>query len=96
MGELARWPISRYDLVTMNPIDIALVFASAAFALLSRRAMKRFVARRLGKASDALLEIDFWKASSGEALTRCLLLIELLSWGATILLVLTLALRALQ
>lgn len=52
--------------------------------------MKRLVARRLGKASDALLEIDFWRATSGEALTRCLLFVELLSWAAILLLVVTL------
>lgn len=80
----------------MNPLDIALVIAAAAFAFASRRAMKRFVTRRLGKASDALLEIDFWRASSGEALTRCLLFIELLSWGATILLVAMIAAKIIQ
>jgi hypothetical protein len=80
----------------MEPVEIALLFAAVIFALVSRAAMKRFVARRMGKASDALLEIDFWRATSGEALTRCLLLVELASWAATILLVLTLSTRALQ
>jgi len=80
----------------MEPVDIALLFAAVAFAILSRSAMKRFVARRLGKSSDALLEIDFWKATSGEALTRGLLFVEVLSWAATVLLVATLASRVLQ
>jgi hypothetical protein len=74
----------------MDPVDIVLLFASVVFALISRAAMKRLVARRLGKASDALLEIDFWRATSGEALTRCLLFVELLSWAAILLLVVTL------
>jgi hypothetical protein len=80
----------------MEPIDVALLFASVALALATRAAMKRFLAHRLGKANGALLEIDFWKASSGEALTRGLLFVELLSWAATILLVATLASRQLQ
>jgi hypothetical protein len=80
----------------MKPIDIALLFASVALALATRAIMRRFVARRLGKANDALLEIDFWKASSGEALMRCLLFVELLCWAATILLVAMLAGLALQ
>jgi hypothetical protein len=80
----------------MEPVDIALLFAAVIFALASRAAMKRFVARRLGKASDALLEIDFWRATSGEALTRSLLLVELASWAAIVLLVVILATRALQ
>jgi hypothetical protein len=80
----------------MEPLDIALLFSAVVFALASRAAMKRFVVRRLGKANESLLEIDFWKASSGEGLTRCLLFIELLSWGATILLLAMLAARALQ
>jgi hypothetical protein len=80
----------------MEFIDIALLFASAIFALAARTAMKRFVTRRLGRASDALLEIDFWRASSGEALTRCLLFVEILSWAATILLVAMLAESVLQ
>lgn len=80
----------------MEPVDLALLLASVILALVSRAAMKRFVARRLGKSSDALLEIDFWKATSGEALTRCLVFVELLSWAATILLVTTLASRVLQ
>jgi hypothetical protein len=79
----------------MDPVDIVLLFLSAALALAVRSVMKRIVTRRLGKANDALLEIDFWKASSGEALTRCLVFVELLSWAATILLVATLAARAL-
>ena len=79
----------------MDPVDIVLLFVSAALALAVRSAMKRVVARRLGKANDALLEIDFWKASSGEVLTRCLVFVEVLSWAATILLVAMLAARAL-
>jgi hypothetical protein len=80
----------------MDPVDIALLLASVVLALVSRARMKRVVARRLGKSSAALLEIDFWKASSGEGLTRCLVFVELLSWAATVLLVATLAERALQ
>ena len=80
----------------MDPLDVALLFAAVAFALASRAAMKRFVTRRLGKANVSLLEIDFWRAASGEGLTRCLLFVELLSWGATILLLAMFAARALQ
>ena len=80
----------------MEPVDIALLLVAVIFALVSRTAMKRFVARRMGKASDALLEIDFWRATSGEALTRSLLIVELASWAATVLLVVTLATRTLQ
>jgi hypothetical protein len=80
----------------MQFLDFALVLAAVVFALASRAAMKRHVARRFGKASDSLLELDFWKATSGEGLTRCLLFVELLSWGATILLIAMLAARALQ
>ncbi len=80
----------------MNLLDVGLAFAAALFALASRRAMKRYVIRRLGRASDSLLEVDFWRASSGESLTRCLLLIEVLSWGATVLLVATIGVRAIQ
>ena len=71
----------------MNPIDIVLLFAAAVLALISRAMMKRFALRRYGRANDALLEIDFWKATSGEALTRGILFVELLSWAACILLV---------
>ena len=80
----------------MEIIDIAFLFASVILALVSRIVMKRFVTRRFGKSSDALLEIDFWKATSGEALTRCLLFVELLSWAATVLLVAMLAVQVLQ
>jgi len=80
----------------MDPVDIALLLASVVLALVSRSRMKRIVARKLGKSSAALLEIDFWKASSGEALARCLVFVELLSWAAIILLVATLAEGALQ
>ncbi len=80
----------------MEPVDIALLFAAVIFALASRAAMKRLVVRRLGKASDALLEIDFWRATSGEALTRSVLLVELASWAAIVLLVVILSTRALQ
>jgi len=75
----------------MNPIDIVLLFAAAVLALISRAMMKRFALRRYGRANDALLEIDFWKATSGEALTRGILFVELLSWAACILLVAMLA-----
>ena len=93
---MARWPIARYDLFVMDPLDVALLVASVAFALAARAGMKRVVARRLGKASDFLLEVDFWKASSGETLTRALLAVELLAWLATVLLVAMLATQALQ
>jgi hypothetical protein len=79
----------------MDPIDVALLFASALLALLSRSMMKRLALRRLGRANDALLEIDFWKATSGEALTRGLVFVELLSWLACVLLVAMLASKAL-
>ncbi len=65
-------------------------------ALASRAVMKRFVARKLGTASDALLEIDFWKASSGKPFTRCLLFVELLSWVVVAFLVARLAVPVLQ
>jgi hypothetical protein len=84
----------------MNALDVILLFASAILALASRRAMKRYVERRLGKASDALLEIDFWRAASGRSLKlrlwRCFVFVELLSWAATALLVATLAMAVLQ
>jgi hypothetical protein len=79
----------------MNPVDIVLLFASVVLALLSRAMMKRFAFRKYGRANDALLEIDFWKATSGEALTRGILFVELLSWAACILLVAMLAGKAL-
>jgi hypothetical protein len=80
----------------MNPIDIALLFASVCLALVSRTMMKRIALRRLGRANDSLLEIDFWKATSGEALVRCLLFVEILSWLACILLAAMLASYALR
>lgn len=80
----------------MNPIDIALLFASVVVALASRSSMKRFLVRRVGRANAALLEIDFWKASSGEALVRSLVLVELASWAAIVLLVLQLAILVLK
>jgi hypothetical protein len=79
----------------MNPIDFALLFASACLALLVRAMMKRQALRKLGRANDALLEIDFWKATSGETLARGLVFVELLSWLACILLVAMLASAAL-
>jgi hypothetical protein len=79
----------------MNPIDIVLLFAAAVLALVSRALMKRFALRRYGRANESLLEIDFWKATSGEALTRGILFVELLSWAACILLVAMLAGKAL-
>jgi hypothetical protein len=75
----------------MNPIDIALLFVSVLVALISRAMMKRILVRRLGKANTALLEVDFWKASSGEALGRSLVVMEVASWAAIILLVAMLA-----
>jgi hypothetical protein len=80
----------------MDAVDIALLLTAALLALASRAVMKRFVTRRMGRSYDALLEIDFWKATAGEALTRSLVFVELLAWAATILLVATLASRALQ
>ncbi len=80
----------------MEPIDIFLLFAAACLALLTRAMMKRQALRKLGRANDALLEIDFWKATSGEALTRGLLFVEILSWLACILLVAMLAGAALS
>jgi hypothetical protein len=79
----------------MNSIDIILLFASGLLALASRAMMKRFAVRKYGRANDALLEIDFWKATSGEALTRGILFVELLSWIACVLLVAMLATKAL-
>ena len=80
----------------MEPLDIALLFAAVLLAIISRAVMKRFVSRRLGRSSDALLEIDYWRAASGESLARGLLFVELFSWAATILLIVMLALRVLQ
>jgi hypothetical protein len=79
----------------MNPLDIVLLFAAGLLALLSRAMMKRFALRRYGRANDALLEIDFWKATTGETLTRGILFVELFSWIACILLVAMLASKAL-
>jgi hypothetical protein len=79
----------------MNPIDIVLLFAAGFLALASRAMMKRLAIRKYGRANEALLEIDFWKATSGEALTRGILFVELLSWVACILLVAMLAGKAL-
>ena len=75
----------------MNAVDLVLLLASILLALVSREAMKRVVARRLGKASFALLEIDYWKASSGRAFCRCLVFLELLSWAAIAFLVASIA-----
>jgi hypothetical protein len=80
----------------METVDIALLLAAVLLSLASRAAMKRFVTRRLGKGSFALLEMDFWKATRGEALTRGLLFVELLSWVATLILIANLAAQALQ
>jgi hypothetical protein len=79
----------------MNPIDIVLLFAAGLLALASRAMMKRCALRRFGRANLALLEVDFWRATSGEALTRGILVVELLSWVACILLVAMLAGKAL-
>jgi hypothetical protein len=75
----------------MKLIDIALLFASVIAALISRSSMKRILARRMGRANTSLLEVDFWKATSGEALGRSLVVIEVASWAAIILLVAMLA-----
>jgi hypothetical protein len=80
----------------MDPIDIFLLFASIIVALVSRFSMKRFLVRRVGKANAALLEIDFWKASSGELLARGIVLVELASWVAIILLTLQFAILVLK
>jgi hypothetical protein len=82
--------------LAMNLIDIALLFASVLVALATRSTMKRFLVRRVGRANAALLEIDFWKASSGEALVRGIVLVELASWVAIVLLVLQLAILVLK
>jgi hypothetical protein len=95
-GPLARWLNPRYHQAIMEPLDIALLVAAVLLAILSRAVMKRFVSRRLGKSSDALLEIDFWRAASGDGLTRGLLFVELLSWAATVLLIVMLASRVLR
>jgi hypothetical protein len=76
-------------------MDIFLLFASVALALVSRTMMKRRTLRRLGRVNGPLLEIDFWRATPGEALSRCLLLVEFVSWIAIVLLVALLAARAL-
>jgi len=75
----------------MDALDVILLFASVAMALLSRAMMKRLALRRLGRANGALLEIDFWRATSGESLSRGLLIVELASWAAILLLVTQLA-----
>jgi hypothetical protein len=79
----------------MDPLDIVLLFAAAILALFSRATMKRLALRRFGRANEALLEVDFWRATSGEALTRGILFVELLSWLACILLVAALASKSL-
>jgi hypothetical protein len=79
----------------MDPLDLALLVASVCLALLVRATMKRLALRKLGRANDALLEIDFWRATSGETLTRGLVFVELLSWLACILLIAMLASSAL-
>jgi hypothetical protein len=75
----------------MDSLDLILLFAAVAMALLSRTMMKRLALRRLGRANGYLLEVDFWRATSGESLARGLLLVELASWAAIILLVAELA-----
>jgi hypothetical protein len=80
----------------MDPIDVILLFAAAGLAFVSRRMMKRLASRRFGRANYALLEVDFWRASSGEGLARGLIFVELLSWLACLLLVAMLATGALR
>jgi hypothetical protein len=79
----------------MDPVDIVLLFVSVALALLSRGMMKRLTLRRLGRANGPLLEVDYWRATSGEALPRGLLLVELASWVAILLLVAQISSRVL-
>ncbi len=79
----------------MGFVDIGLLVAVVLLSLLTREAMKRIARRKLGKGSYALLELDFWRATTGEGLTRCLLFVELLSWAATAFLVASLAGQAL-
>jgi|GEM_PF-2853258 len=84
-----------YNAAGMNPIDVALLAASAVLALASRAMMKRTVLRRLGMVNAPLLELDFWRAARGEPLSRALLFVEILSWLACALLAAVLAIGAL-
>ena len=94
---LAPRPLAGYHLSIMATVAVVLLVADVFLSLVSRAVMKRFVARRLGAAaSDALLEIDFWKASSEKPVMRCLLFVELLSWVAVALLVARLAVPVIQ
>ena len=94
---MASRSITGYHRSNMEILAVVLLFAVVLIALASRAVMKRFVRRRLGAAaSDALLEIDFWKASSGKPFTRCLLFIELFSWAVVAFLVARLAIPVLQ
>jgi hypothetical protein len=79
----------------MEPIDLVLLLASVVLALLSRSMMKRSTIRKMGRSNDALLEIDFWRATRGEPLARGLLAVEIASWLACLLLAATLAAKAL-
>jgi hypothetical protein len=79
----------------MRMLELVLLFAAVILGLVARTAMKRFVAHRLGQGSDALLEIDFWRASRGQAPARLLLAVELLSWATIVFLVVSIATRLL-
>ncbi len=78
----------------MDSLDLFLLLASVALAIVSRAVMKRLAVRRLGRANAPLLEIDYWRATSGELLARGLILVELASWAAIVLLVAQLGSRA--
>ena len=80
----------------METLETILLCCSAVVALAARAAMKRFVARKGGKAEAELLEIDVWRLSSGEVPARLLLALELLAWAGTIFLVASLAAAALR
>jgi hypothetical protein len=78
----------------MEAIDLVLLCISVVIALVARSRMKFFVRRKMGASNDALLEIDYWRVSSGEALTRSLVFVELGAWASTLVLVAILAASA--
>jgi hypothetical protein len=80
----------------METLETVLLCCSTVVALAARAAMKRFVARKGGKAEAELLEIDVWRLSSGELPARLLLALELLAWAGTVFLVAALAATALR
>lgn len=75
----------------MNFLDIGLLVLSVVVALVSRAMMKRYLVRQTGRANLSILELDSWRAGSGEVLGRSLVLLEIASWIAIILLVFMLA-----